>query len=99
MRIITPYQPFFKNWNRKAGKKPSTKQLKIAQQMARPGTKNAMALAMALRENGASQPQIAMVTGAPHRNAIREVLLRRKATVKINVDNHGHKVFRLAVSA
>lgn len=99
MRIATPYQPFFTNWNRRAGRRPTTSQLRNAQKLARPGSKNAMALAMVLRANGASQSQIALATGAPHRNIIRDVLSKGKAQVKTNVDQHGHKVFKLQITA
>lgn len=97
MRIATQYQPFFNNWDRRAGRKPTSKHFSSAHQLARPGSKNALALAMALREKGATQPQITLVTGAPHRNVIKDVVVKHKAKVKVSHAPDGRKVYRLSL--
>jgi len=98
MRIVSSYEPFFANWTRKAGRKPGPKQLKQAHRLARPGTRNALALAMALREQGVTQPQIIRALGTPHRNVIKRVVASKKAKVKVARSPEGRKVYRLSLN-
>src|SRR5574337_411959 len=98
MRTTTQYQPFFSRWNRKAGRRPTTREIRGAHQLARPGSKNALALAMALRKQGATQPQIILITGTPHRNVIKRVVDNGLAKVKVVHDEGGHKVFKLSLN-
>jgi hypothetical protein len=87
-----------KRWPREAGKKPTTRELKLVRQhaLAAPNTQNELVVAMLLREEGATQPQIIAATGAPHRNKVRQ--LSEKDNVVINVKKQGRiKIFKVQV--
>ena len=97
MYIEPKYRPLLANWPRKAGKRPLVRHFRGAYSLARPGSKNALALAMALREQGATQPQIMLVTGIPHRNIIKKVILDKKVKAKIKTQD-GRKVVKLSLN-
>lgn len=86
-----------RSFPRQSGKRPTILQLKSIVQhgLARPNTKNQIALAMALRKDGTTQPQIVAVLGQPHRNKFKAVQLSKKAKVITNKDGEGHVVYRL----
>ncbi|HET9285730.1 MAG TPA: hypothetical protein VFR24_27580 [Candidatus Angelobacter sp.] len=74
MRTISKYEPFLAGWKPEFGSKPRTKDLKQAEELAKPGSKTAFALAMALRPMGTSQSQIVKVLKLPHRNKIKQLV-------------------------
>ncbi len=86
-----------RSFPKEAGKRPSTGQLKavVSHGLARPNTKNQIALAMALRPTGTTQPQIIAVLGQPHRNKFKAVKQSKKARVVTSKDDAGHIVYRL----
>lgn len=61
------------NWPGAAGRKPNKNIFKTVEKqgLARPGTKAAVAVAMALREQGTTQEQVKLATGVTHRNKFR----------------------------
>lgn len=70
--VMEVYKPLLASWPKEAGPKPTQKDLKLIHDtgIARPGSKTAMAVAMSLREKGATQDQIKKVLGAPYRNKL-----------------------------
>lgn len=74
MRTISKYEPFLAGWKPEFGSKPRIKDLKEAETLAKPGSKTAFALAMALRPMGTSQSQIVKVLKLPHRNKIKQLV-------------------------
>lgn len=95
------YAPFFKGWQVKAlGPKPTNEQLAAVHGLgARPG-KQALAIAMGLRDVGVSNSQIIMACGNPQLNKMRgfitDAFLKRDMTAPPN--EHGHTVYKLAVT-
>ena len=78
MSMLKPYEKVLKNWDAKQhGAKPTIKQLKDVQEagLARSGSKTAFALAMLMREDGASQVQIKQALGATYRNRANQLTL------------------------
>lgn len=90
MSVLSIYQPYFRGW--KSGKRPTTREFKLVHDMhlARPGTKTAFAVAMALLPNGTSQPQIMQILSSPHRNKIKELALRKD--MKLTREKDGNVV-------
>jgi len=70
--IMEPYGKLMKQWPKEAGPKPTQKDLKVIHEagIARPGSKTAVAVAMSMRDKGATQDQIKKVLGAPYRNKL-----------------------------
>jgi hypothetical protein len=60
-------------WNREAGTKPDKKLLQEASAFAREKTKDHYVVAMAMRPDGVTQPQVIAIFGKPHRNKLREL--------------------------
>lgn len=89
--------PNLKRWPRNAGPKPTKDLLKDVHeaQAARPGTKDAMAVAMAIRDTGTTQKQIAAVLGGPHRNKITQLLASGKAKRVPMPSQAGHMVYKI----
>lgn len=91
----------FKGWQVKAlGSKPTADQLASIHNLgARPG-KQALAIAMALRDSGVTGSQIVMACGAPQLNKLRgfitDSMLKRIATPP---DAVGHTVYRVELTA
>src|SRR3954466_7767559 len=75
------YTPILKKWREGAGPVPSTRILQLVDQSGyvKPGSKDALALAMTLRPYGATQAQITIALGQPHRNKIKELVQSGKA--------------------
>lgn len=76
------------NWPKEAGPKPTRRELDEAVKIGvTPGTSNQMAIAMTLRQNGATRRQIIEVLGKPHRNVITRLLkqgaVRQQASYKL----------------
>lgn len=94
------YADTLKGWNSKyAGAKPTADQFKTAHQLgARPGTKTAVAIAMYLRDNGATQGQVFVVNGGPYLNKMRALIEAGHAVrVPMSADASGHTVYKLAL--
>jgi hypothetical protein len=85
-------------WNKEAGPKPSKDVMKQAHQLARPGTKTATAVAMALRPCGTTQAQIKAVLGKPYRNKLRELTSRGAARTVLMRQQDGLKVYRITLA-
>lgn len=86
-----------KRWPRSAGPKPTQDLLKTVHsaQAARPGSKDAIAVAMTLRDTGATQKQISAVLGGPHRNKITQLLSKGKAKRVFMPAQDGHMVYKI----
>lgn len=84
-------------WPRYAGRKPTRNLLNEVHnaQAARPNSKDAMAVAMAIRETGTTQKQITAALGAPHRNKITQLILSGKAKRVPMPQDDGHMVYRI----
>lgn len=97
----THYGPLFKNWQLKLlGAKPTAEQLASVHGLGcRPG-KQALAIAMSLRDCGVTGAQIVMACGAPQLNKMRglvaDALLRE---MPAPLADNGHKVYRNEVTA
>jgi hypothetical protein len=95
------YSANFKGWSEKQlGPKPTEQQLTAVHMLnCRPG-KQALAIAMYLRDGGASQSQIVQVCGAPQLNKARDLAtdnyLKR---IPIAPDAKGHTVYKYEVTA
>lgn len=75
----SPYAPFLARWPKEAGHKPTEAEFRLINGFARAGTKDALALAMAFRPEGATQVQIKAVLHQPHRNKLVNLVEQRKA--------------------
>lgn len=98
--ISNAYAPFFKNWAKALGSKPTDAQLSAVHGLGcRPG-KQALAIAMALRDTGVSNSQIIQATGNPQLNKMRGLItdayLKRDMSAPPN--DAGHTVYKLAVT-
>lgn len=96
----THYAGFFKGWlASKLGPKPTADQLDAVHNLgARPG-KQALAIAMGLRDDGVTNSQIVMATGAPQLNKMRgfitDAFLKRLPAPQ---GDNGHTVYKLAIT-
>ena len=94
------YAPIFKTWQTKfLGPKPTAEQLDAIHGLkARPG-KQALAIAMGLRDCGVTNSQIVIACGAPQLNKMRgfisDALLKRLPAAK---SPEGHEVYKLEVT-
>lgn len=94
------YSAALKAWPVKyAGPKPTADNFKAAHTLgARPGTKTAMAVAMYLRSDGATQAQIINVNGGAYLNKMRAAIEAGQATrVPMSATPQGHTVYKLAL--
>ncbi len=95
------YGEIFKGWQAKQlGPKPTAEQLATVHNLkARPG-KQALAIAMGLRDCGVTGSQIVIACGAPQLNKMRgfieDALLKR---VAVPMAANGHQVYKLEVTA
>lgn len=97
---IAHYAAVLKNWPVKfAGPKPSNADFTNAHALGvRPGTKTAVALAMYMRPDGASQAQVINVNGGPYLNAMRAAIEAGHATRQpVAANASGHTVYKLAL--
>jgi hypothetical protein len=89
------YKEYLTTWPREAGPKPKASELAAvhATGRVRPGSRDALAVAMSLR--GVTQGEIKAVLGAPHRNKMRE-LVKAKIARRLRVPRKdGLKVYKL----
>lgn len=98
MSVLSAYRPILDNWNRDAGKRPGLRELSTVhkQNLARKGSKAALALAMALREDGVTQHQMRAALGSAHRNKIMRVVDSGQATLVPHI-NGDHMAYKIAV--
>jgi hypothetical protein len=98
MSHLAPYRPYLDNWKRDAGKKPTAREFETVhkEKLARMGSKAALAVAMALREDGVTQHQMEIALGSPHRNKLMRVVDDGKATLVPHVYGN-HMAYRLKV--
>lgn len=97
---LNAYKPIFATWQVKVvGSKPTAEMLaKVHGLGLRPG-KQAIACAMALRDEGVTGPQIVMVCGAPQLNRMRGLIgggLFKRVVVPAN--EQGHTVYKCSVT-
>lgn len=95
------YADTFKNWPVKlVGPKPTADMLSTVHKLnARPG-KQALAIAMALRDGGVTGSQIVIACGAPQLNKMRgyisDAILKR---LPVPPSSEGHTVYKLELTA
>lgn len=93
------YMPYLSKWPREAGPKPKASDFAVvhASGHVKPGSKDALAVAMALR--GVTQGEIKAVLGLPHRNKFRE-LVKAKVAKQVKAPRRdGQKVYQLELRA
>jgi hypothetical protein len=93
------YAPQFKAWGKQLGPKPTADQLASIHGLGcRPG-KQALAIAMSLRDCGVTAGQIVMACGAPQLNKMRglitDALLKREPVANTEA---GHTVYKCVVT-
>ena len=99
MSMVKPYQGIMKRWKTKEwGAKPTANQLKGIKEagLARSGSKTAFALAMLMREEGASQTQIKAALGATYRNRANQLCILGLARLRARRSN-GQTHYRLEI--
>lgn len=74
-------------WTKEAGKKPSKQLLKDASTLARPDSQDHIVIAMALRPEGVTQPEVISLFGHPHRNKIKQLVQDNKCKI-VSMDDH-----------
>jgi hypothetical protein len=93
------YAPTFKAWPVKlAGPKPANELLEIAHAFGKPG-KQSLALAMCMRDEGATGGQIYSVCSAPqnnHRRGLIEAAYMKRVAMPKTVE--GHTVYKIEVT-
>lgn len=97
---LAHYTAQLKAWPVKyAGNKPTADNFKVAHMLgARPGTKTAVAIAMMLRDSGATQPQVINLNGGAYLNKARELVAAGHAQrVPMPATAEGHTVYKLAL--
>lgn len=92
---LNTYKPYLERWPTDAGPKPKISDFVAvhATGAVRPGSKDALAVAMALR--GVTQGEIKAVLGAPHRNKMKELVKKRVARRSRAERRNGQMVYKL----
>lgn len=87
------------HWPRMAGRKPDPTTLRAVTKhnLARPNTKNAVALAMMLRPEGTTQGQIAAALGRRNHNKIKQVVRKGRARQVPMPRKQGQRVYKLVL--
>jgi hypothetical protein len=100
MKVYEQYAGILAGWSPKAGKKPTAKEIKAAHEtgLCRVGAKNTIAIAMTLRDNGATQEQIRLVLGHTHHNKIRSLVTKRAAKLIKAANDNGLTVYKLKLN-
>lgn len=73
-------------FNKDTGPRPSKTVLQEASKLATPGSKDHIAVAMAMRPNGATQTEIISLLDHPHRNKIKKLLQDNAVQQKVLPD-------------
>lgn len=86
-------------WPKEAGPKPTQKDIKLIQEagLAKVGSKTTLAIAMSIREHGATQDQITKVLGHPYRNALTRLVTTGQATREHVPSNGRNMVYKLTL--
>lgn len=81
MSVLDLYRDILDKWTKEAGPRPTKDELEQVHLLGecRPGSKDAFAVAMALRAGGATQNQIIAALGRPHRNKIAALVAKGTA--------------------
>lgn len=81
---LAPYQEILGAWNKDWGSKPTVKLLREVNEkaLALRGSKTAFALAMLMRQEGATQVQIKAALGATYRNRANQLCVMGMASMK-----------------
>jgi hypothetical protein len=97
MKVIEQYQGILSGWKPKAGRKPKASEIKAAQDtgLCRVGAKNTIAIAMTLRETGATQEQIRLVLGHSHHNKIKALVVKKAAKLIKAANDNGLTIYKL----
>lgn len=98
--VLDWYREKLNTWQAKvAGPKPTAAQFEAAHGLgARPGTDAALAVAMYLRDSGATQGQVIIATGGPRLNKLRAIVAAGHATREPMEKNaEGHTIYKLAL--
>ena len=96
MSVRTEY-PVLLKWPKMAGRSPKAELIRFVHklELARKGTKEAVAVAMALRPEGTTQKQVISALGAPHRNKLTLLQTKRKVRLLKQVNADGLVVYKL----
>lgn len=96
-KITEPYKHILDNWNKKAGRKPTTKQIREALKTGycRIGAKNTLAIAMALRDGGTTQAQIKAVLGQTHHNKLKALVTKKAVSLVKAANDNGLTNYKL----
>src|ERR1700680_3409192 len=97
MKVIEQYSSILAGWVPKAGRKPTAREIKAAQDtgICRVGAKNTIAIAMTLREGGATQDQIKAVLGHTHHNKIKALVAAKAAKLVKAANDNNLTVYKL----
>jgi hypothetical protein len=95
--VLESYSEVFANWTPKAGRKPKASEIRAALQtgFCRIGCKNTIAVAMTLREQGATQEQIRLVLGHSHHNKLKALVVKKVAKLVKASDESGLTIYKL----
>lgn len=96
----TAYDTFLKKWPKEAGPKPTADQITAAETLgSRGGAKVTLALAMYLRDGGATNPEVIMAVGNPQLNKMR-ALAESGAVKKVPMaPKDGKTVYKIELKA
>lgn len=98
--VLNHYSGILKNWPKEAGPKPTAADLeKVHATGSRPGSKATFALAMYLREHGATSKQITAAVKSPQLNKMRHLVdsgVLKK--VPMARDSDGHTVYKVTLT-
>lgn len=92
---VDAYKPYLVKWPKEAGPKPKPSDFAAvhATGHVKPGSKDALVVAMALR--GVTQGEVKAVLGLPHRNKLRELVKARIAKRVKAARRDGQMVYHL----
>lgn len=94
------YKNFLTKWPKEAGSKPTDGELKKAEELGgRQGAKATLALAMYLRDGGATNREVMLAVGGPQLNKMRALVTAGKATRVNMAPKDGHTVYKITLKA
>lgn len=97
MSVLDKYREIFDGWTKEAGPRPTKDELEQVHALGdcRPGSKDAFAVAMALRPGGATQNQIIAALGRPHRNKIAALVAKGTAVRIFSQPHNGTVCYKI----
>ncbi len=95
----TAYDTFLKTWPKDAGPKPSQQELEAAESLGKNGAKVTLALAMYLRDGGATNPEVMMAVGNPQLNKMRELASSGKVKKVPSAPRGNKTVYKIVLKA